>query len=269
MSALTASKKAERKDGLLQAVPVKAANKLWAGGLVCRDTTGYGVSAADTVGFIFAGVADDIYDNTDGANGDVIARCWRKGSFKVDTVGAAITDVGKRVYISDDQTVRLEANVSNSILCGKIVAFESATSVWIDVDVEGISSAEAKTISIVMPLVTVNGTKNFGIFAVSRAIRINKISIASVTKPADADGVITLAIKNYDLSATTDDNLLVAATFNLEGLTAKNSEDLSLTATVADLILAVGDMIHGSIVNDSAAIETDLTGVLTIEYEEL
>lgn len=113
-----------------------------------------------------------------------------------------------------------------------------------------------------------NTTVLQGCFPVNKAMRIVNIWVAALVVPIDADGDHTLAITNYDLSATTDDNLLVAATFDMESLTAKNSEALALTATSADLILAAGDMVHAALVNNTGAIDTDMVGgTLLFEIE--
>jgi len=127
-----------------------------------------------------------------------------------------------------------------------------------------------QSVSIYLPDLTANSTVRIGIHAVQRAMKVTKMSLGSYNKPADADGVMTLAVTNYDQSATADDNLLVAATFDLESLTAKESEELALTATAADLILAANDFIYATLVNDSAAIDTNLGGaILTIEFDLL
>ena len=124
--------------------------------------------------------------------------------------------------------------------------------------------------SVAIPDLTPNTTGRVGLLAVQQALKVTKISIASYNAPADADGGMTLAITNYDQSATADDNLLGAATFDLESLTAKESEALALTATAADLILAANDFVFADFVNDSAAIDTNLGGaVIVIEYDLL
>lgn len=124
-------------------------------------------------------------------------------------------------------------------------------------------------ISVALPLFTVNGTAHGGIFVVHGALRIMAISVCCEVIPADPDGLATLAVENYDLSATADDNLLSTATVDMEALTAQTSSDLTLTSTTADLTLADGDFIHATLVNDSAAMTNWAGAVLTIEYELL
>lgn len=132
-------------------------------------------------------------------------------------------------------------------------------------------AATRQSVSVDIGVFTANATRRVGLLAVTRAIRITKIAIAIHTLPADADGAMTLAITNYDSSATADDNLLTAATENLKTLTvAKVAEDLVLTATAADLVLGAGDYVFASLVHDAAAIDTNMAGaVVTIEFDLL
>jgi hypothetical protein len=112
---------------------------------------------------------------------------------------------------------------------------------------------------------TANATAITGVFVAQRAMTITKGSIAFAVKPASAAGTITLALANYDLSATADDNLLSAATIDLEALTAKTASDLTLTATGADLVLAAGDYVYATIVSNNVD-AVGGGGVITLEY---
>jgi hypothetical protein len=113
---------------------------------------------------------------------------------------------------------------------------------------------------------TANTTSQTGVFVAQRGMTITKASIAYVGKPASAAGTVTLALANYDLSATTSDNLLSAATVDLEGLTNFTASDLTLTATAADLVLADGDYIYATIVSNNVDMSGGTGGVLTLEY---
>ncbi len=113
---------------------------------------------------------------------------------------------------------------------------------------------------------TANTTTYTGVFIAHRAMTITKASIAYVAKPASSAGTVTFALTNYDLSATTDDNLLSTATIDLEGLTNKTTTDLTLTETGADLVLADGDYLYATIVSNNADMTGATGGVLTLEY---
>lgn len=132
-------------------------------------------------------------------------------------------------------------------------------------------AATRQSVSVPLPAFTANSTVYAGLLPVTRAMRITKISLGVHTLPVDADGTCLLSITNYDLSATADDNLLSAASVNLESESvAKSGEELALTATAADLVLAAGDFIFATLVNNSAAIDTAMVGgVIHIEYDLL
>lgn len=132
-------------------------------------------------------------------------------------------------------------------------------------------SPARQSVSVPLPALTANNAVVVGLLPVDRAIRITKIAIACTTIPVDADGTCLLAISNHDKSGSADDNLLGAATFDLEGISAaKETEALTLTATAADLILAAGDFVFATLTSDSAAIDTNMAGAsLVIEFDIL
>jgi len=130
MSALTADRDTQRRDGEQRIIPVASGVKIFAGSMVCYNATGYAAPAADTANFKFAGFAEEYVDNSGGSDGDVNVRV-RRGVFEVVTSGAAITDIGKPVFASDDQTVAM-SGTSNGVFVGRIFAFVSATSVYVD-----------------------------------------------------------------------------------------------------------------------------------------
>ena len=126
-----------------------------------------------------------------------------------------------------------------------------------------------KQVSVPLPNGTANTTVNTGIMAIARPIKVTRISVCAFTIPVDADGTLTLEMLNYDSSANAADTQMAAA-FNLETLTtAKESQDMALTATAADLLLDAGDYLYAALVSNSAAIDTAMAGcVVTVEYEE-
>lgn len=130
MGALTKDRDTERRAGDQKVLPVKAATKIFAGSIVCRDSNGYAVPGADTAGFVYQGIAEEYVDNTLGADGALTVRV-RRGVFELVTAGAAISDVGKPVFATDDQTVALNGS-TNAVYVGTIYQFVSATSVFVD-----------------------------------------------------------------------------------------------------------------------------------------
>lgn len=133
MAALTKDRETDYKEGELLAVPVAASAVIYKGSLVCRNTSGYAVPAADTASFVFEGVAFEKVDNTGGANGAKSIRVRKRGIHYFAASGMAITDVGKAAFVVDDQTVGLAATTTNDIEVGDIADFVSATNVGVEI----------------------------------------------------------------------------------------------------------------------------------------
>ncbi|MDD3582339.1 MAG: DUF2190 family protein [Desulfobacca sp.] len=134
MAALTEDRRLEKYAGDELAYKVAASTIIYANSLVCLNTSGYAVPAADTENYKFLGVATEYVDNSAGANGDRTVRVWRKGVFEFGASALAITNIGDNVHVLNDQTVGTAAQATNDIACGKIAGFRSATSVLVDID---------------------------------------------------------------------------------------------------------------------------------------
>ena len=132
MAALTEDRKTPQREGVDIEYPVAGSSEIFGGSMVCANASGYAASGADTSGFKFLGVAQEYVDNSDGSDGDKKVVVRRKGVFRFAASGMAITDVGESVYIVDDQTVA--KSTTNSVACGRIVEYISATEVGVDID---------------------------------------------------------------------------------------------------------------------------------------
>lgn len=132
MTALSSDRQTPYREGGELDFAVAANAKIYAGSLVMLNAAGYAVPGADTAGCKFVGVASENIDNTGGANGDKRIRARRKGVYRFAASGMAITDIGASVNISDDQTVTKTG--TNTIACGKVMEFISATEVGVDID---------------------------------------------------------------------------------------------------------------------------------------
>lgn len=132
MAALTQDRDTQFREGVDFEYPVAANAKIYAGSMVNLNTSGYAKPGADVASEKFVGIAQEQVDNTGGANGAKTVVVRRKGVFELSGSSLAITDVGAAVYVSDDQTVA--KTTTNSVACGKIAGFRSATSVWVDID---------------------------------------------------------------------------------------------------------------------------------------
>lgn len=134
MTALTKDRKLERMDGVQAAFPVKAGSTIYGGALVAVDATGYLVRGSDTAGLVFQGIAMDRYDNALGQSGDLVAIVQRRGLVLCKIAAAVQADVGKNVFLLDDQTVSLTAGATHKIICGVIAAIADGTTVWVDIE---------------------------------------------------------------------------------------------------------------------------------------
>ncbi|MCE5334264.1 MAG: DUF2190 family protein [Desulfobacteraceae bacterium] len=132
MTALSSDRKTVYREGVEIAYPVAAQTTIYAGSLVCLNTSGYAVPGADTAGFKFAGVARETAKNGTAANGAAKVLLRRRGVFRFASSAMAVTDVEEAVYIADDQTVAKTS--TNSVACGRIAEFISATEVGVDIE---------------------------------------------------------------------------------------------------------------------------------------
>jgi hypothetical protein len=138
MCALSSARETDRKPGDLIAYGVAANGKPYKGGLVMLNASGYAIAGANTTACLSLGVAYESIDNTGGANGAKSVRVWRTGIHPFAIAAAAVTDIGKLVYISDDLTVTLTAG---HVLAGRIAEVYSSTSVGVEIDMTSLQQA--------------------------------------------------------------------------------------------------------------------------------
>ncbi len=93
-------------------LPVKASSKIYEGSAV--GLTG-GYARALNAGDSFGGFADRAVDNSSGADGAVNVSVSRFGLIQLAISGLAVTDIGKPVYASDDNTFTLTATSNSAI----------------------------------------------------------------------------------------------------------------------------------------------------------
>ena len=133
MAALTQDRPTTYRDGIEVEFPVAANARIFAGSLVCVNTEGYAVPAADTAGYVFTGVAQEQADNRDGANGAKLVRLRRSGAFNFDAASITQAMVGQPMYVVDDHTFDDAGGPTNDIRVGVLVKYSSATQGWIDI----------------------------------------------------------------------------------------------------------------------------------------
>ncbi|MDQ7790283.1 MAG: hypothetical protein RDU41_09565 [Clostridia bacterium] len=123
MANLTADRSSLKKDGKLISLPLKANAVIYKGALTCVNA-GYLIRGASAANNAFTGVAYEKVDNTGGADGAKSGRVETDGTHVFTGDGAA-ADLGKEMYISDDQTVTKDAP-ANGVKCGRLVEVPAA-----------------------------------------------------------------------------------------------------------------------------------------------
>lgn len=93
--------------------PVIATDIIYGGAAVGDNGSGY--ARPLVAGDPFRGFADYKADNSTGAAGDIYVRCRTKGRIRLPISALAITDVGKDVYASDDDTFTLTQGTNTRI----------------------------------------------------------------------------------------------------------------------------------------------------------
>lgn len=114
-------------DGELISVPM-AAVKIFAGGLVAANATGYATPGAVSTALTYLGRAEETVDNTGLAPGANSVLVRRGKAFKFDNSGAdAVTQasLGKLCYIVDDLTVALTNGNGTRSPAGIVLAVDS------------------------------------------------------------------------------------------------------------------------------------------------
>jgi len=131
MTASVADRNTPRRDGNIFSLPVKGAKKIYGGTLVAIDANGYAHPASDTAGLVIQGVSEEMVDNSAGADGGKTIQV-RRSVFQFTSSGLTDADVGKPVYVADDQTVQTTVT-TNKVMAGVLVDVESATKGWVEV----------------------------------------------------------------------------------------------------------------------------------------
>lgn len=145
MAALTADRDTLRRDGVQFEFPVAASTKIYAGSIVCVNTSNLATKGAAATGLRAVGVAEAMADNSTGSASDIRVKV-RRGVFRFgNSSGAdaiALKDVGKICYIVDDQTVAL-TNGSNARSVAGVVADVDSSGVWVDIGADKPITASA------------------------------------------------------------------------------------------------------------------------------
>jgi len=123
MTALTANRNVDRLvDQDIRSFPVGAAVHIYGNGYVGVDPAGY--TKAFVPGDLLAGIAYEEIDNSSGAAAAKNVRVFTQGDFVLALSGAALTDIGKPVFATDDATLSLSGHPDAFV--GTIVQYYAA-----------------------------------------------------------------------------------------------------------------------------------------------
>lgn len=135
MAALTQDRSTPLRNSEQFSFPVAAATKLYAGSLVCLNSSGYLTKGAAATTLKCVGIAEASADNSAGANGALFGKV-RRGTFRFANSASAdliaLADVGSDCYIVDDQTVAKTNGSSTRSVAGKIRDVD-ADGVWVEI----------------------------------------------------------------------------------------------------------------------------------------
>ena len=134
MVALTAARSTPAAQGDIREVPLPANGKIFQGAMVQITAAGYAAAGSATAANVTIGRAEESVDNTGGANGDKRIKV-RRGVFRFGNSAAgdliARTEIGKTVYVVDDQTVAKTNNAGARPAAG--ICFDvDAQGVWVE-----------------------------------------------------------------------------------------------------------------------------------------
>lgn len=133
MTALTKDRNTPRRVGEVFSCKVAEATKIFAGSLVCLNSAGYAVPGSTATTLTPIGRAEETVDNSSGSDGDLSVSVLR-GVFRWGNSASsdliAITEIGKVVYIVDDQTVAKTNGTNTRSRAGFVVDVDS-DGVWL------------------------------------------------------------------------------------------------------------------------------------------
>lgn len=180
-------------------VLVQGSNVVYAGTLVCVDSSGLVEHATDAASKKVIGRAEVTQDNTGSSYSATKTIKVRRGIFRW-TNGDSFTDanIGDLAYVEDNQTVQTGASASSDIIAGVIIDVDS-DGVWVDTHDIGSQGAGSVT------TIAASGAATLG-------------STLSVAGASTLTGAATLqSTANIAGAATLSNNLSVAGASTLTG----------------------------------------------------
>jgi predicted RecA/RadA family phage recombinase len=140
MTTLAKDTPRDKELGDINELPVVASDILYEGAAVGENGSGY--ARPLVAGDPFKGFAERKVDNAAGAAGDKNVRVETKGIVKLPITSLAITDIGKDVYASDDDTFTLTEGANTRI--GYVKRWDSTGYGYIEFEASRGSGQEAE-----------------------------------------------------------------------------------------------------------------------------
>lgn len=136
---VTAAGSGRERSGL-----VAGSTKIYKGSIIAKNTSGYLVPAADTVGLRVVGVAQEQVDNSSGSDGALSIKYLTDVSVKVNNDGSSAVAQANLymgpVFIKDDNTV--QASSANGVVAGIAESIESDGTIMVFIAPEETLGAE-------------------------------------------------------------------------------------------------------------------------------
>jgi hypothetical protein len=185
MTTLAADQPRDYYEGNYHDFPVIATDIIYQGAAVGDNASGYARPLVS--GDRFLGFSDLKVDNSTGAAGDKYVTCRRRGLIRLSVASVAITDVGRPVYASDDNTFAL-AGIGTKI--GYVAGYVSSGVALVAFDAD----VQEHTYTIALPVVlsTVADGDVLTTYTPGHHGRVKKIDFAVTNEVTTAAKLTTL-----------------------------------------------------------------------------
>lgn len=160
-AALTADRDTPSRSGESISL-TQGSNTIYAGSIVCVDSSGYAVPGADASGYMMVGRASKYSQNQYGNYSSTKKIAVDRGVFRWAN-GATYTDaaIGDFAYIFDDQTVNVAGSNTYDIVAGLIVDVDDS-GVWVDCLAAGGQGSESLSSLAVSGNSAITGDESVG-----------------------------------------------------------------------------------------------------------
>lgn len=206
---------------------ISTAQQFYPNSMVGRNSTGYLTKFDDAASLqfegVFVGSSDAGLIPSGGSDGDILLDVAQERYITLAFSSIAVTDIGKTVYASDDQTGSLTGGTYANVI-GTLVRRISATSGVVEVPCHGSARKANKELSATRTLAA-TGAQSLTKFDLNKTILLPNTAAYTVTLPAVAD---TQAGDRLHFVKTTSD----AAAVTLDGASSETIDGATTLATI-------------------------------------